>query len=139
MHIDQNDKSVKILVIEDNPEERQRILEVLSRNFPFASIDVPASLFSGDVPSQIAKEKYNVVFLDSELYNWPEHKEYGQKGSNLIPLLKSTHPDAIIVAISSREDFNTDLMIKGAHIAIEKYYFRLSGVKIGSDLKVIMP
>jgi hypothetical protein len=122
MHIDKQDSSVKILLIDDMQPFFivENMVKDIQRSFPLAHIDA-AKGFEG-IEDMIIAGQYNVIFLDVLLKNWPPHPIFKTYGGNLIPFITEYSPKTFIISISSDDGWNAGMLKEGAHGFIKKTY-----------------
>ena len=121
MYVDKKDTSVKILIIDDMGsffiEDFKRNIQ---RSFPLAQVDA-AKGFDG-IEDLIIKGQYTVILLDVLLHNWKPHPVFKICGVNFIPFILKNSPNTFMISISSKDEWNKEMIEEGAHGAINKSY-----------------
>lgn len=111
---------IDILLVEDNELMRGTIPDAFKAIFPEASVKCLENFADDKFEIAVTDSKPQVVLLDGNLDKWPPHPLYGTFGPNLIPFIKETSPETIIISISLHSANNDLALERGAHLGIRK-------------------
>ena len=118
---------IQILVIEDDDSTKELIVEALSKSFPLANVHGFKNFVQESFEEIIKENKYDIITIDGYLGDWTEHPIFYKNGKNLIPFIKENSPKTIIIAMSSGDDLNKEMMEVGASMTIKKTDFLKNG------------
>jgi hypothetical protein len=104
-NLDSDGKDTRLLIIEDAPETRSIMMEMLQKEYPLMTIEAPKNFFEEDYEA-ILRKGYDYVLLDCFLGKWGSHHLFGEWGQNIIPYIKEFSPGAKIIATANTADDN---------------------------------